>query len=704
MRIKTMLFLGVSAAVGFLSFQPIHVNNSKKDEVLMHAIMDGVSQMHFSPKALDDKFSETVFKLHLKNIDKGKRFFLKSDVENFRQFNNQLDDEMRAGTYEFFDVVNKTFDSRFAEVEKIYKEILAQPFDFYKDETIETDGDKLEYCTDINELKERWRKYLKWEVLEEIQVSTAQQEEEKINKKEGFSEKTAQELETSARTKILKRYDDYFKRLSKLTHDERVSMYINAIMAVYDPHTSYFPPEDKKDFDIRMSGKLEGIGAQLQESGEEIKVSNIIPGSPSWKQGELKKDDIILKVAQGDEEPVDVVGMRLNDAVKLVRGKKGTEVRLTVKKTDGKIVVISIIRDVVILEDGFAKSAILKANDKKIGLIDLPSFYADFQDRNGRRCGEDVKEELLKLKADGVNGIIIDLRGNGGGSLQEVVDMAGFFIDKGPIVQVKNRTGSPQVMSDYDPSVVYDGPLAVLVDAHSASASEILAAALQDYQRAVIIGSTSTFGKGTVQRFFSLDDAVPNSLQDIKPLGSIKLTTQKFYRINGGATQLRGVYPDIVLPDTYNYIDMGEKQEDYPLPWTQIEPASYKPVAKNLKKMDIAKSKSKARVSKNDIFNLTENLAKSLKEKKEETTLPLKLDKYISYSNSDKATSKKIKDLMDKERSLGVDYPKADLENIEKIGDEKERTDKKAKLGEWHKNLKKDYEIEEAVFILKDLM
>ncbi len=508
--------------------------------------------------------------------------------------------------------------------------------------------------------------------------------------------KTRDEIEVEARKKVLKSNDDYFKRLKNFDRNDRLSVYFNAITGIYDPHTEFFPPKDKANFDIGMSGQLEGIGAQLQEKDGYIKVSSIVPGSASYKQGQLKTGDIILKVGQGASDPVDVVDMRLEDVVVLVRGKKGTEVRLTVKKPDASIVVIPIIRDIVLIEETYAQSAIIKGK-KNIGYIKLPSFYADFSGKGGRSCSQDVKKEIEKLKAENVDGIILDLRYNGGGSLPDVVDMAGLFIDKGPIVQVKQKTGLPQVLDDKNSSTVYDGPLVVMINSNSASASEIMAAAIQDYKRGVIVGtSPSSFGKGTVQRFFDLDDYLPAQYSDIKPLGSVKVTTQKFYRINGDATQLKGVIPDIVLPDPYYLLDQGEKEQDYPMAWDEIAPAKYETLKANYS-LDKVKAGSLERVKNNSGFALLNEQAKRLKKRKDETMISLNFDKYLAEQKLYKEESKKL-DVLDKEiEGVEVITLKSDMEKINAD------TLKANKTKDWYKLIKKDIYLNETVAIIDEM-
>lgn len=463
---------------------------------------------------------------------------------------------------------------------------------------------------------------------------------------------------------------------------------------MYDPHTEFFPPVEKKKFDQSMSGQLEGIGARLQQKDDYIKITEIVAGSPSYKQGELKPGDIILKVAQGTAEPVDIVGMDIDDAIELIKGKKGTEVRLTVKKTDGSTKVIPIIRDVIQLDETFAHSAIIENGKKKVGYIKLPSFYSDFTRNGAHRCAQDVKKEVEKLKQEKVDGIIIDLRDNGGGSLQEVITMGGLFITKGPIVQVKNKNGSIEEKKDYDDSQSYDGPMAIMINRNSASASEILAAALQDYKRAVIVGSPS-FGKGTVQSFLDLDNYLLPQFDTIKPLGSVKVTMQKFYRINGGTTQLRGVTPDILLPDPYSMLETGEKELDNPLPWDEIKKAEYTEFSViNYNKL---KKESEDRVKKSKSFQLIEQEAKDIKARKDDSKYNLNLDKYRAESKELKEESKKYDELKQDIKGFDVALLKLDIEAMQSD------TTKLNREKNWVKNLKKDLYLHETCQIIGDM-
>ncbi|MEM9023987.1 MAG: S41 family peptidase, partial [Bacteroidota bacterium] len=512
--------------------------DKRKGEVLIEVIMESLKRRHFLEPKVNDEFSSNVYALYLKRLDFGKRFLLASDVRKLSTYRTRLDDQITARKYDFFDQSVDIMEKRLKEADTYYQAYLGKPFDFTIDEAIETDPDKLEFAADQDALKERWRKLLKSQVLarlvNKLEAQEKAREEGATAEDKPIVDKSFEQLEEESRKAVRKTYDNLFRRLGQLDREDRMAIYINAIVNVYGPHTGYFPPKDKENFDISMSGRLEGIGARLQERDGFIKVASIVPGSASHRRGELKEGDIILKVAQGDDEPVDVVDMPLDDAVKLIRGKKGTEVRLTVKKIDGNTTIIPIERDVVIIEETYAKSAVLESENtkQKIGYIKLPKFYADFARKGGPESADDVEKEIAKLKKEGVDGMILDLRNNGGGSLQEAVKMAGLFIPKGPVVQVKGRGPEARVFKDYDSSVSYDGPLVVMVNRFSASASEILAAAMQDYDRAVIMGSETSFGKGTVQNFFALDRLLPAQFQSVKPLGELKLTTQKFYRID----------------------------------------------------------------------------------------------------------------------------------------------------------------------------
>lgn len=668
--------------------------NTQKDKVLQQLLFQGLTMAHFAPQTVDDAFSEKAYALYIERLDYGKRYFLTEDIEEFNAYRTLLDNQYLAGQTDFFDLTQKRYFQCIAEVEEDVFKILDKPFDLDKKETLELDGEKRSFLKTAKERRELWRKILKQQVVARVANQLENQKKRK-EKGEEVEEKSIKELEKEAREGVLKSQKEIFRRMSELKREDILATYINAAASVYDPHTSYFPPKDKENFDIRMSGQLEGIGATLTSREGYVRIQRIVPGGPAWKQGEAEAEDIILKVAQGDEEPVSIVDMRLDEAVQLIRGKKGTEVRLTLKKVDETIKEISIIRDVVVMEETYAKSAVLEDNGHKLGYIYLPSFYADFSGKGGRSCAKDIRKEIEKLKAQNVEGIVLDLRNNGGGSLQDVVEMAGLFIEDGPIVQVKARGQQPIMLKDEDKKVVYDGPLAVMVNGFSASASEILAAAMQDYGRALIVGTAHTFGKGTVQRFVNLDQFIPGQMEDIKPLGDLKLTVQKFYRINGGATQMRGVIPDVVLPDVYAKLDYGEKDEEYTMPWDEIKAAKYKRY-ESLSALEALEAKSQERVAGNEVFQRIIKNADFIKTQREQTIIPISLEEYIAFDQARDKEAEQYRDMTAHNDDLAV-LPLTEPTN--EADDTLEEANKR-----WKKDLVGDVYLEEMLYIFRDML
>ena len=682
-----------------------------KERLISQIIHTGLERWHYSGMKIDDSFSMKAFPEFLELLDTSKRFLLKSDIETLRKYKNKIDDELQEGSTELMKVAAELMEQRIRQVMGFYRELLEKPFDFTKEEYLEGDPDKLEYCVNLEELKEYWRKTLKYRVLLRyitlLQVNEPGPGKETENKspdKEKTTVKSEKELEQEARQSVAKSFKSMFNRLLQGNKNDSLSRYLNSLVQVYDPHTSYFVPVDKETFDMQMSGSFEGIGALLSNEDEYVKVASIVPGGPSWRGKQLQAGDLILKVAQGDQEPVDIIGMRTQDAVKLIRGKKGTLVRLTVKKPDGQIVEIPIVRDVVILEDTFAQSAILlhKESRRRFGYIDLPGFYDDFSTEGGRNSSDDVKKEIEKLKSKKVDGIILDLRYNTGGALRDAVKMSGLFIPKGPIVQVKDKQAEVRALKDYDPDVSYNGPLVVLINRLSASASEILAAALQDYNRAIIVGGAHSYGKGTVQAMVNLDNIVsghhrrePKGRYD--SYGALTITIQKFYRINGMAIQKRGVTPDIVLPDRTDFLDIGEEHLDFSLKWDVIPPSNYEkwkpvpPVSKNLVE------RSKQRVRNNPGFQQLEQYIGNLKQMREETRQSLKLTDMMERQEEIKQEREKLEESEKVLANIMV-VPSAELEKkgakLDKINQEKQT--------EWFKELNKDLYLEEAVEILND--
>ncbi len=708
MRNKILIpLLILGALASFFSFTYGGDDNSTeaRKELVLKSVMKAINEAHFSPLPVDDSLSNRVYNKILTNLDYEKKFFTQKDIDELQKYQYSIDDEIKSGSLEFFDKLNNIFSQRVDEAESYYKEALDKPFDFTKEEEVNLNGEKITYAANKEALKEYWRKYLKYRALAKYVDLKDEQAKKKENKDSVNAKmKTDAELEVEARNAVRKNQESYFKRLRKIDDEDRFSLFINSITNSEDPHTDYLPPADKKRFDEAMSGTFFGIGAQLKDDNGKIKIAAIIAGSPCWKQGDLKAGDEIIKVAQGNAEPVDIQGYDIEDAVKLIRGEKGTEVRLTVKKVNGAIQVIPIIRGEVLLEDVFAKSAVIKTDNGPIGYIYLPEFYSDFQHIDGRRCAEDVAVEVMKLKNEGVKGIILDLRYNGGGSLSDVVDMTGQFIDQGPVVQVKSSGAPATTLVDAQKGTLYDGPMIVMVNQSSASASEIMAAALQDYKRAVIVGSP-TYGKGTVQKLLSLDNmnrfsgaALADALKGVstEPIGSIKLTVQKFYRVDGGSTQLKGVTPDIILPDPYEHIDIGERRDKAALPWDEIPAAQYMPFKNPVNVAPLA-AQSEKRVAANPTFNLIEENAVRLKKQRDDDEFSLNEKAYRAEMEEANATSKKMEELEKKATTLNIQNPKEDLARINMD------STTIIKNKEWLKNLKKDIYLAETVNIMNDL-
>ena len=667
--------------------------NESKDQKLLGTILTALEKNHFQPVELNDEFSSEVYKIYLDRLDGGKRFFQKKDYDKFSKYELKIDDQCKKRDLGFFKLVDDTYSKRIKSIEEMIETNLEKPFDFTIKESVEVSGDKLAPTKNNKAQCERWRKFLKLAVLEKVARRSMAQKELAAKSDTAVKIESLDSLESKARAEVLKTHQEWFKRLKRMKHRDRLTIYLNSIANRFDPHTSYFPPKDKENFDIGMSGRLEGIGATLSERDGYIKVERIVPGSASYKQGELKSGDLIIKVGQGEETPVDVVDMPLDEAVQLIRGKKGTVVSLTVKKLDGAIHVIKIKRDVVVIEEGYAKSAIIDKGGKKYGYIYLPQFYADFNRKGGRAAGNDMKMELQKLKMQNVEGVIFDMRNNGGGSLQEAIKIGGLFVKSGPVVQVKQSNRGADTYEDRDGgSIEYDGPLVVLVNSFSASASEIVAAALQDQNRAVVMGTKSTYGKGTVQTFIDFDRGLLSSGRD--PMGALKLTIQKFYRINGGSTQLNGVEPDIVFPDRYDSMKLGERDQDFPLPWDKIPAANYLPIGNNFEKVV---SQSELRISVNPKFELIKEYTLYNHERSKNTNYSLNLEEYIAKQTEYKETTAKYKDVYKLDAPLNVSLLRAD---------EKELDSDTVKLKikqDWVKSINKDIYLEEGVNVLSNI-
>lgn len=692
-----VMFALTGSILAFRSIENITVNNNPpgKYEKIMKLVGEMMSQAHFSPQDINDAFSKKVFTKFISDLDPEKNMFLKADMDALKKkYETKVDDELKGTDVDVPFGVGKIFNQRMEEVAVLYKSLLEKPFDFTVDEEVVLDGDKLEFPTTDAERRERWRKKMKYMTLERYVESLDVREKNKG--KEGFVVKTDAELEKEAREKVGKLMDRTFERFRfKFSDEDKFNVYVNAITTTMDPHTEFFPPVDKRYFDEEMSGRFFGIGASLQYDDGNIKIASILSGSPAAKSGELQVGDVIQKVAQGKDEPVELTGFTVTDAVKLIRGKKGTEVKLTLKRMDGTLHTVSLIRDEIVQDETFARSAVVKNGDARIGYIYLPEFYADFEHVNGNRSYIDVAKEVMKLKEENVDGIVIDLRNNGGGSLYDVVQMAGLFIEDGPIVQVKDRDNKPNVLKDKDKSVLYTGPLAVMVNEFSASASEIFAAAIQDYGRGVVIGSTSTYGKGTVQRNIGLDPENGFSMSN-SDLGTVKLTLQKFYRINGGSTQLRGVSSDIVLPDQLEYLKVREKDDSDALPWDEINKSAYSAWNAGYD-LNVIKQLGSDRVANDPRFKLIKENTEWLA-KQNDKTYSLQIDKYRKNQKMIRDTFAQMDTLLKLKDELTV-APLKGEEN--KWAEDKNKQDR---FNLWLKSLRKDIYLDQAVKVVDDII
>ena len=714
MKYKVLLPLSILAVfIGVLSFRYVARARQSSEErraIVVETVIKTIESIHYSPRAINDSFSNRIYSLAFSQLDPDKLFFSEPEMKVLRKYRYKIDDEIRMGSIEFFDSMDAMYLRGLNRGEHLYPEVLEQPFTFDTDESLNLDQDQTTYAADDKELTARWRQFMKYRVLAKYVDLKNDQDKKKENKDSVNAVlKTDAQLEAQAREDVKKSYQRWFKSMHKVKDNDRFAMFVNTITTNEDPHTEYFPPEEKKGFDELMSGSFFGIGAQLKTDNDKTIVTAIITGSPSWKQGELKASDEIMKVAQGANPPVDIAGYELSDVVKLIRGEKGTEVRLTVKKPDGATKVIPIIRGVVLKEETFAKSAIIKSEGGNIGYIYLPEFYNDFNHTSGRRCAVDVEAEVKKLKNEGVAGIIIDLRNNTGGSLGDVVDMAGLFVGRNPVVQVKSNHAAPtQLWAQSTDTALYSGPMAVMVNENSASASEILAAAMQDYKRAVIVGST-TWGKGTVQKMRSLDDVLDplTRLQmqsdtagaDGQYIGSIKITEEKFYRVNGGSTQLKGVAPDVVLPDVFELEDedMGERHNKAALKWDEIPPVAKLNFQDRVGNLEQIESLSQSRVKGNAYFGVMEENAALVKRRRDTKIVPLKESAFRKEQDEATKIAKSLEEAQKKLTPMELLNPKADMDRINL--DSASITKNK----DWLTALSKDVYVSETANIIRDL-
>ncbi len=692
------------AACSFTTKNKIDPGDNDKEEVLSELVSFVLSNYHYAPKDIDDAFSKNVYREYVKSLDARKRFLLQSDLEEFSAYETQIDDQLKNHSVEFFNLTYERILKRMEETQAIYKEILSKPFDFSKEEEINTDYENIDYPKTKEERFESWRKQLKLNVLssyydlkkeQDDKIKARKENAESAQEEEDWSPKTDAELEEKARENVLHSMEQFYDITKDIKKEDWFSSYLNAVANEFDPHTGYFAPPDKDRFDIAMSGSLEGIGAQLQKDIDKTKIVQLISGGPAWTDGRLKVGDVITHVKQEDEEnSVSIVGMSLTDAVELIRGPKGSKVTLTVKSVDGTTKNIELTRDVVEIDETYAKSAITEKNGKKFGIIKLPSFYFDMEDYNQRNAASDTQKEIQYLKNQGMEGLVLDLRDNGGGSLSTAIDIAGLFVKKGPVVQVRSGDNQQQVLKNRSAAIEWDGPLIILVNELSASASEILAAAMQDYGRAIIIGSKQTYGKGTVQKFLDLNRFMRS--EKLGDMGSIKITTQKFYRINGDATQLKGVASDVVVPDQYSHIDIGERDMEAPLPFDEIKSTTYDQW-KGYTNYKEAIEQSKKRVDTSSRFKLIDDYAKWIKAQRDLNIFPLDYAAYKKKAEEDEKLAKTFKKAAEFQTNLTFHSLPQEIERFAKDSTLEKKRDK------WHEDLAKDLYVEEALRTLSDL-
>ncbi len=700
-NLKKLLFFAPLMTLMFCFNSP--QNDEEKMQTIMISVKNTLSYLHYSPKPINDAYSADVFDKYLEMMDPAKKFLLQSDVDEFTKHKTKLDDYLNKGDLSFFNLTVDRLSARTKEVEKISQDILSKPINFDEKEELILEPKLKSYPKNQEELRAEWKKFIKYNILQEIETLNAKEETQKEKKDSVTRFKlkdtiklqilSPQEKQIRATEEVKDLLTSMFKRYDKRKKMDWFSVYMNAYTEVFDPHTNYFSPQDKEDFDVSFKGSVIGIGATIQEKKGKILVGTLVVGAPAWKSKQISEGDEILKVkSKKDEEPVNVSGMLVDEAVRFIRGEKGTEVVLTLRKKDGSIKEVKMIREEVAIEDTFARSIIVNTpNGKKYGFINLPSFNADFENAKGRNASDDIKAELIKLKAQNVEGIILDLRNNGGGSLTEVVDIMGLFMKNGPVVQVKDGNGKIQVLSNKQNDPIWTGPLVIMQNELSASASEILAGAMQDYGRAVIVGSPQSFGKGTVQTFVELNRFL-NTNDDF---GALKLTIQKFYRVNGKSTQLKGVESDIPMKDIFTYEEIGERYDNYALPWDQVSTSSFSPL-NNLNKANLVSNSAK-RLAQNKNYQLLLESAQWKEKLDKEEKVTLNLKEFEELMKVRKAQIEKFKSLAKFSNGLNFSLHADEV----KRGKTDEVFAKKSE--NWLKNLKRDIYLQETVNIISDM-
>ena len=682
-------------------------NSPKDDDQKMSTIMISVkntlSYLHYSPKPINDAYSQDVYKQYFEMVDPSKRYFLASDMNDFAQYKTKLDDYLSAGDLTFYKATVDRLYQRVDEIDSMTQDIFTKPINLDDNDSLIIEPKEKVNPANKEEQYKEWKRYIKYNILQEMATLSDKEETQKAKKDsvQKFKLKdtikleilTPQAKKIKATQEVKELVTDTFRRFKKRKKMNWFTVYMNAYTQVFDPHSNYFSPKDKDDFDSSFSGQFIGIGAIIQEKKGNIYLGTLITGAPAWKSKQLTEGDKILKIkSKPSDDPVNVVGMLADEVVQLIRGEKGTPVVLTVEKKDKSIKDVTLIRDEITIEDTFARSVSIQyKNGKKYGYINLPGFNANFNDPKGRNASDDIKAELIKLKAQKVDGIILDLRNNGGGSLTEVGDIMGLFMNGGAYVQVKNSDGKIQTLRDKSASPLWTGPLVIMQNELSASASEIFAGAMQDYGRAVIVGSPQSYGKGTVQTFVDLNRFL-NTNDDF---GSLKLTIQKFYRITGESTQIKGVNSDISLKDFFTNSEIGERFSDYALPWDKIPATNFQKM--NSFNITALEKASQERIKNNANYQLLQKSTEWKDKLDKEKSITLNEKKFMALMDKRKDELKAFKPLEKYNNNLKF------LINPDEVLREKTDTVFEKKTQSWTKNLSRDFYLDEAVNIVSEI-
>jgi carboxyl-terminal processing protease len=689
----------------------------KRAELLSRMISQQVIKRHYLHRPFDDEISVKIFNSYLKQLDPRKRYFLKGDIGLLSGYSLQMGNKIQSGSLEFPLLAEEILRRRIKRLQEIFEELAREDFDFYQDTVLQTDAKKLDYCQTDQELKERWKKVLTYEAISEyLQLMVVKEHDQHISA--NGTEATGKELtdivnsnpeqmKQTAIEKVLQNYRAKFQKILNRNTMAQINRYFAIIVQAFDPQSTYMPPWKHEDFNIHMRGSFDGIGANLVKEGDAIEVVKIIDGGAAARQKQLQVGDTVLKVGQEDAEPVDTKGMKIRDVIDLIRGKRGTEVRLTVKKTDGSIEIIPISRDIVQLKEKFVQTTPLldQDNHKFYGYMKIPSFYRDMEmtahGGKGRNVSDDVRKGLEELKAYGIQGLVLDLRNNPGGAFIDATNVGGLFIQYGPIQQTRNNEGKVKPSYDFDRATIYRGPMVVLVNEYSASSSEVFSGALQDLKRALIVGGGHTYGKGTGQKLINLDlvskfDGI--DLSPYKPLGLLKLTQEAVYRVNGDPIQQRGITPDIVLPTPKSMSSTIESHYENALHLEPIAPINIEKLLKNLDfpniDLEALRQSSQERMAEEKFFQKLNKISEEAEQHQSQTEVALNIDKISEQRRNLKKKSRSRKILWE------YDHPGHGMQARGSV----KKGPKMEDIKDFHvKQLQSDPYIKEAISLLKDM-